>query len=94
MNRDEAVPYSQRNDGQGPVRNEIQTKQAGAPRATVWILGFSILLALLVGGMMLSNTDEVPPSVDRAPIENTAPAPEGVQPVTPAQPAAPPQTNQ
>lgn len=93
MNRDEAAPYTQHNDGRGPVRSEMQTRQAGAPRATVWILGFSILLALLVGGLMLSNTDEVPPSVERAPIENTAPAPEATQPATPAQPGQP-QTNQ
>ncbi|WP_088345383.1 MULTISPECIES: hypothetical protein [Rhodomicrobium] len=93
MNRDEAPPYVDHSTG--PVRTETQTKQAGAPRATVWILGASILLALIIGGMLLSNTDEVPPSTQRSTTEQSAPAqaPEGVQPVTPAQPASPP-TNQ
>ena len=73
-----------------PVReSETKVKQAGPPRVTLWVLLVSILLAAIVGFMLLSNTDEYPPSAQRNPVEN-APV-SGSQPDTPT---APPQTRQ
>lgn len=87
----------ERNHPDGPVRGETRAKQAGGPRLTLWVLIGSLILAVGVGAMMLTNTDEVPPSTTRA-VEDapnagaapTAPATEA-QPDT--QPASPP-TNQ
>jgi hypothetical protein len=68
---------------------ETKVKQAGPPRVTLWILLTSIVLAALVGAMLLTNTDEYPPSTQRNPVEN-APV-SGSQPTPPA---ASPQTQQ
>jgi hypothetical protein len=68
---------------------ETKVKQAGPPRVTLWVLLASLLLAAIVGFMLLSNTDEYPPSTQRNPVENA--------PVSGSQPApaeAPPQTRQ
>lgn len=76
-------------DTQPVRRTETQVKQAGAPRVTLWILLASILLAAVVGAMLLTNTDEFPPSAERNPVEN-APV-SGSQPTPPT---ASPQTQQ
>jgi hypothetical protein len=55
----------------------------------LWILLVSILLAAIVGFMLLSNTDEYPPSTQRNNVENN--------PVSGNQPTPPvtqPQTKQ
>jgi flagellar basal body-associated protein FliL len=68
---------------------ETKAKQGGAPRVTLWILLVSILLAAIVGFMLLSNTDEYPPSAQRNNVENN--------PVSGNQPTPPvtqPQTKQ
>lgn len=51
-----------RNDGHGPVRTEVQAKQAGAPKLTLWVLLGSLALAAIVGAMLMTDTHEVPPS--------------------------------
>jgi hypothetical protein len=74
---------------QGATRFETKAKQGGPPRVTLWVLLASILLAALVGAMLLTNTDEFPPSTQRNQVEN--------QPVSGNQPAPPstsPQTRQ
>jgi hypothetical protein len=68
---------------------ETKVKQAGPPRVTLWILLASVLLAALVGFMLLTNTDEFPPSTQRNPVEN-APV-SGSQPTPPT---ASPETRQ
>jgi hypothetical protein len=72
-----------------PARSETKVKQAGPPRVTLWVLLISILLAAIVGVMLLTNTDEFPPSTQRNPVENN--------PVSGSQPTPPtsqPQTRQ
>lgn len=68
---------------------ETKAKQGGPQRMTLWVLMGSVLLAALVGAMLLTDTDEYPPSAQRNPVEN-APA-SGPQP---APPQAEPQTRQ
>ena len=71
-----------------PVRTtETKAKQAGPPRVTLWVLLVSILLAAIVGIMLLSNTDEFPPStqrneVENAPVSGSQPTPPEAQPQT------------
>jgi hypothetical protein len=73
-----------------PVRTtETRVKQAGPPRVTLWVLLVSIVLAAIVGTMLLTNTDEFPPSTQRNPVENAP-----VSGSQPAPPAASPQTRQ
>jgi hypothetical protein len=43
----------------GPVRTEVQAKQGAGPRIMIWVLLFSLLLAIIVGGTLLSNRDEL-----------------------------------
>lgn len=72
-----------------PVRSETKVKQGGPPRVTLWVLLVSILLAAIVGAMLLTNTDEFPPSTQRNPVENN--------PVSGSQPTPPtsqPETRQ
>ena len=69
--------------------SETKAKQAGPPRVTLWILLASIALAAIVGAMLLTNTDEFPPSTQRNPVES-APV-SGSQPTPPT---ASPQTQQ
>jgi hypothetical protein len=72
-----------------PVRNETKAKQGGPPRVTLWILLASVALAAIIGFMLLSNTDEFPPSAERNPVENNP-----VSGSQPAPPQAPPETRQ
>ncbi len=65
----------------GPVRTETQAKQGTGPRIMVWVLLFSILLAIIIGGVLLSNTKEIAPG--------TAQTPAATQPESP--PATTPQ---
>jgi hypothetical protein len=75
---------------QAPVgANETKVKQGGPPRVTLWIMLASIALAAIIGFMLLSNTDEFPPSTQRNPVENNPVS--GSQPATPE---ASPQTRQ
>ena len=69
---------------------ETKVKQAGPQRITLWVLLASVLLAALVGAMLLTNTDEYPPSAQRNPVES-APV-SGSQPTAPQAPASPQQT--
>jgi hypothetical protein len=65
---------------EAPVRtSETRAKQGGAPRVTLWIMLASIALAAIIGFMLLTNTDEFPPSTQRNPVENS--------PVSGSQPA-------
>jgi hypothetical protein len=77
-----------------PVRStETKVKQGGPPRVTLWVLLVSILLAAIIGVMLLSNTDEFPPSTQRNPVENNPVS--GSQPAPPqAQPDTQPKTQQ
>jgi hypothetical protein len=73
-----------------PMRTpETKVKQGGPPRVTLWVLLVSIALAALIGIMLLSNTDEFPPSTQRNPVENNP-----VSGSQPAPPASEPQTRQ
>jgi len=72
-----------------PSTTETRVKQGGPSRLNFWVLIGSLLLLALIGGMLLTNTDEFPPSERRNPVEN-APA-QGSQP---APPTAEPQTRQ
>lgn len=69
--------------------SETKVKQGGPPRVTLWIMLVSIALAAIVGLMLLTNTDEFPPSTQRNPVENNPVS--GSQPTTPQ---AEPQTRQ
>ncbi len=73
----------------GPIRSGAKTKQAGGPRSMVWVVALSILLSLIVGIMVFTNTDEVPPSDPRGAI-GSSPG-QGAQPNAPT---AEPRTNQ
>lgn len=79
----------QQNTHAEPVRSETKVKQAGPPRVTLWVLLISILLAAIVGTMLLTNTDEFPPSTQRNPVENSP-----VSGSQPTPPAAQPETRQ
>lgn len=73
-----------------PMRsNENKIKQGGPPRVTLWIMLASIALAAIIGFMLLSNTDEFPPSTQRNPVENNP-----VSGSQPTPPQAEPQTRQ
>jgi hypothetical protein len=84
------VPMGQNTTSQPVEGMETRVKQAGPPRITLWVLLASVLLAALVGAMLLTNTDEYPPSTQRNPVEN-APV-SGSQPTAPQAPASPQQT--
>jgi len=58
-----------RNEGHGPVRTEVQAKQGGAPKLTLWVLLGSLALAVIVGVMLMTDTYEVPPSEPRSAVE-------------------------
>ena len=73
-----------RSDQRGPVRSEVQAKQGGAPRLTVWVLVASLVLAVIVGAMLFTGADEVAPN---RPAAVESPANPGAAPA-PA-PAAP-----
>lgn len=77
-------------DPRGPRQTTAtKVRQGGAQSMTLWILLVSVLLAALVGFMLLTNTDEFPPSTQRNPVENA--------PVSGSQsspPQAEPQTKQ
>jgi hypothetical protein len=51
----------------GPVRTEVQAKQGTGPRIMVWVLLFSVLLAIIVGGTLLSNKEELGAENDGTP---------------------------
>ena len=73
-----------RTDQRGPVRSEVQTKQAGGPSMTIWVLIASIAFAIIVGGMLFTGADEVAPNRPAA-VESPAnpPANSGSAPTTP-----------
>ena len=73
--------------GSGQTTTETKAKQGGPQRMTLWVLLASVLLAALVGVMLLTNTDEYPPSTQRNPVENapvsgSQPSPQQTQPQT------------
>ena len=70
-----------RTDQRGPVRSEVQTKQGGAPRLTVWVLVASLALAAIVGALLFGGADEVAPNRPAA-VEN--PANPGAAPAQPS----------
>jgi len=44
-----------------PVRSDVEASQGGRQRYTVWVLLLSVLLAVLVGTALLSNTEDLDP---------------------------------
>jgi hypothetical protein len=52
----ETAPH---HDGAGPKRTEVQAKQGTGPRVMIWVLLLSLLLAIIIGGSLLTNTDEL-----------------------------------
>ena len=81
-------PHPEHDTG-APVPAEMQDTRGGRPRIAVWVILVSALLCLVIGGMILTDTDEVPPSELRS-----APqvAPEGGP--APSAPQPEPQTRQ
>lgn len=69
--------------------SETRVRQGGQSRLNFWVLIGSLLLLALIGGMLLTNTDEYPPSTQRNPVENSP-----TQGSQPAPPPASPQTRQ
>lgn len=69
----------------GPKYKDVPVKQGGRSKVTVWVLLFSILLAIIIGGVLLSNTDELQRNT-------TQPTPSNSSGDTPGQTT--PQTNQ
>ena len=69
-----------RSDQRGAERSEVQAKQGGAPRLTVWVLVASLALAVIVGAMLFTGADEVAPdrpsAVESPANPGAAPAPE------------------
>jgi hypothetical protein len=70
-----------------PVPQDLQAGRAGMPRVTVWVALVTLLVCLVIGGMILTDTDEVPPSDYRgteqaAPNGGTAPAVPQTEPQT------------
>ena len=55
MNRNGAPPRKQRR----LIRSAIQARQGTGPRVMIWVLLFSILLAVIVGGVLLSGPGEI-----------------------------------
>jgi hypothetical protein len=88
MKRSEAG-MQDRNDGRGPIRSEVKTKQGGPSRLNLWVLIGSLILAVAVGAMLLADWDEVPPSEPRNAVEDS---PNAGSP--PTVPPAEPRTNQ
>jgi hypothetical protein len=72
-----------------PVPEDLQARRAGMPRMTLWVALVTLLVCLVIGGMILTDTDEVPPSDYRA---TEQAAPNGGTP--PAAPQTEPQTRQ
>jgi hypothetical protein len=62
-----------------PTPTEMRASQTGRPRMTIWVLLLSLLVCLVIGGMILTDKDEVPPSTNR-----------GIQQATPDGATAPP----
>jgi hypothetical protein len=69
-----------RNDGRGAVRSEVQAKQGGGSRLTLWVLVASLALAAIVGAFLFFKTDVVAPNRPAA-VEN--PANPGASPAKP-----------
>lgn len=70
-----------------PVPRHLQARRAGVPRITLWVALVTLLVCLVIGGMVLTDTDEVPPSDYRgteqvAPNGGTAPAAPQTEPQT------------
>jgi hypothetical protein len=76
-------------DAQPTRTNTTRARQGGPTRVTLWILMASVALAAIIGFMLLTNTDEFPPSTERNPVENNP-----VSGSQPAPPQTPPQTRQ
>jgi hypothetical protein len=72
-----------------PVPQDLQARRGGPPRMTLWVVLVTLLVCLVVGGMILTDTDEVPPSDYRA---NEQAAPNGG--TAPPAPQTEPQTRQ
>jgi hypothetical protein len=73
-------------DAQPTRDSAAKVRQGGTTRVTLWILIASVALAAIVGLMLLTNTDEFPPSQQRNPIESA--------PVSGSQPAPAPTSPQ
>ena len=89
MDRNEAM--MDRNDGRGPIRTEVQAKQGGAPRLTMWVLAGSLALAAIVGAMLFTGADEIAPN---RPAAVESPANPGAAPAQSGGAPAQPSTNQ
>jgi hypothetical protein len=72
-----------------PVPHELRSRGIGMPKITLWVALVTLLVCLVIGGMILTDTDEVPPSDYRA---TEQAAPNGG--TTPAAPQTEPQTRQ
>jgi hypothetical protein len=57
---------------EGSTHREVPVKQGGRSRITVWVLLFSILLAIIIGGVLLSNTDELQQNTTQSAPSNSA----------------------
>lgn len=55
---DEKTPGTE-NDA--PVRSDVEASQGGRQRYTVWVLVLSVLMAVLIGTALLSNTEDLDP---------------------------------
>ena len=89
MDRSEAT--MDRNDGRGPTRTEVQAKQGGAPRLTMWVLAASLALAAIVGALLFTGADEIAPN---RPAAVESPVNPGATPAQPGGTPAQPSTNQ
>lgn len=56
----------------GPVRSETQTKQGTGPQIMIFVLLFSLLLAIVVGGVLFSNTDQIDRPIQGVPSQQPA----------------------
>jgi hypothetical protein len=69
-----------RHGTRAPVPDELRAERSGPPKVTVWAVLLALLVALIVGWMVVTDKDEVPPSDYRAPQTapngGTAPAPQ------------------
>ncbi|NJM33909.1 MAG: hypothetical protein HC850_03480 [Rhodomicrobium sp.] len=50
---------TQRAPKTSPVRSEVDAKQGTGPRVMIWVLLFSILLAVIAGGVLLNADDDL-----------------------------------
>lgn len=60
-----------RGDPDGPVKSEMQAKQGGTSKMTLWILVASLALAAIVGIVLYTNANDVAPNRPNA-VENPA----------------------